>query len=260
MLEEAPFETRPRVTITVPQSAKDGDMVEFSVSVQDGTPTSYEWSFEAPGGAGNNPQVNFNSPTSAATTAKAHWFAKPNSACSASFDSTYEIEVKVSFANRSPITKKANFTVSVGRNWGGGVDYPMTPGLPDIEYDSNRSLYIVVGQGEELQRIPSQIVMRTPETSQFYNKTLKHEEVHYEQFVSGIFKDLYKIDNLMPRLLLLTDAGRQPLEQKVFQAKENWRAEQKQIAIGRLPESEREAYAVSDPIAPRNLFNNCGRF
>lgn len=96
--------------------------------------------------------------------------------------------------------------------------------------------------------------MRTPQTSQFYNKTLKHEEVHVEQYATGIWSDLYKIDNLMPRLLLLTDPNQQPLEQKIFRAKEDWREEQKQILLQRLPNAEREAYRVSDPITPRYLF------
>ncbi len=245
------MEVRPTVTISVPQTALDGDMVEFSVSVQNGTPTAYLWSFE-PTSGGNNPQVNFTAPTAQTTQAKAHWFAKPDTPC-ASFDSKYIIKVKVTFQSGGPITKEAPFTVNVGRNWGGQVPEPKTEGAPDYYFDEARNLWTVVGRGT-LERVPSSIIMRTPTTSQFYNKTLRHEEVHVEQYATGILSDLYKIDSLMPRLLPLTDLNRQPLEQKVFQAIQTWRGEQLQILRQRNTQAEIEAHAVSDPIAPRYLF------
>jgi hypothetical protein len=71
----------PQIILNVPQTAKDGDTVTFSVTVLGGTPTSYQWSFESPQGAGNNPQVNFSSPNNATTTALAHWFALPDQEC-----------------------------------------------------------------------------------------------------------------------------------------------------------------------------------
>lgn len=52
------------VTINVPETAFDGDMVQFSVSVQGGTATAYQWSFQ-PTRGGNNPQVNFSDPAGA---------------------------------------------------------------------------------------------------------------------------------------------------------------------------------------------------
>jgi hypothetical protein len=93
------------------------------------------------------------------------------------------------------------------------------------------------------------------------NKILKHEEVHVKQFATGILSDLYQIDDLITHLLPLTDPNQQPLEQKIFQAIQDWRKNQDIILEQRLhPEGEKEAYAVSDLIAPRYLFHNCGRF
>jgi len=248
--------TGPTVTISVPQTAQDGDTVEFRVvSVQNGTPTGYQWSFE-PTSGGNNPQVNFSNPTAATTTAKAHWFAKPDTPCT-SLNSTYTIKVKVTFQNRSPITKKAPFTVSVGSNWGGKVLEPLTlapGGTLDVAYDSQRELWVVTGRGR-LQRVPSPIVMREiPETSQFYNKVYRHEEVHFEQYATGIYSNLFQIDNVMPRLFQLSDPNKQVLEQKIFEAVRDWRVEQSQILDQRYTQAEAEAYAVSDPIAPRYIF------
>ncbi len=247
---------KPTVTISVPSNAIDGDTVEFSVSVENGTPSGYLWSFE-PTSGGNNPQVNFTAPIAATTQANAHWFAKPNSACSASFDSTYTIKVKVTFQSGNPITKQAPFTVSIGRNWGGQVREPSTlapAGTLDLAFDNQRGLWTVVGRGR-LERVPSPIIVRTPQTSQFYNKSLRHEQVHEQQYIgNGIFSDLYLIDNVMPRLLQLTDPNKQVLEQRAFEAVRDWRVEQDIILEQRLPQAEMEAFAVSDPIAPRFLF------
>lgn len=233
--------------------------MQFSVTVQNNPPnnppTGYQWSFE-PTSGGNNPQVNFSNPTGTTTTAKAHWFAKPDTPCT-SRDSTYTIKVTVTFQNRRPITKKAPFTVSVGSNCGGGVDPPSTDaphGTLDVAYDNQRELWVVVGR-KDLKRVPSSMTVRTPQTSQFYNKSVKHEEVHEKQYVgNGIFSDLYQIDNVMPRLLLLADPNKQVLEQQVFQAVQDWRAEQFQILRQRNTQSEIEAHAVSDPIAPKYIF------
>jgi len=246
----------PTFTLNVPATAKDGDTVTFSITPQDGTPTSIQWSFEAPSGAGNNPQVNFSSPTSASTTAMAHWFAKPNDACTASFDSRYTIKARVTFQNGSPKTKEKYFTVNAYWFPAGSVNPPNITGDPQIRFDSVRNLWIVVGPGT-LQRVPNPAVINVPQTSQFYNKTVQHEQVHVEQYATGIFSDLYKISDLMPHLLPLTDPNQQPLEQKIFQAKQIWRIDQDRIMAQRLPDAEIEAHAVSDPIAPRYLYQNC---
>ncbi|HYO06719.1 MAG TPA: hypothetical protein VER14_07030, partial [Phototrophicaceae bacterium] len=187
---------KPTLIINVPQNAMDGDTVEFSVTVQNGTPTGYLWSFE-PTSGGNNPQVNFTAPTAATTQAKAHWFAKPDSPCSASLSSTYTIKVKVTFQGGGSKTKEAPFTVNVHRLWGGKVNPPLTlapAGTLDITFNSKRGLWIVVGPGR-LKRVPSPIDFRnTPTTTQFYDKIEKHEQVHVEQYTKegGIFYDLYK--------------------------------------------------------------------
>src|SRR5262249_39815263 len=63
------------VTISGAQSIMDGQQGTFSVSASSGTATAYKRSFVAPGGAGNSPNVNFGSPTSARTSTDGHWFA-----------------------------------------------------------------------------------------------------------------------------------------------------------------------------------------
>jgi hypothetical protein len=243
---------KPKVTINVPATAKDGDTVTFSVTSQGGTPSAYLWSFE-PTSGGNNPQVNFTAPTAQTTEAKAHWFAKPDTPC-AELNSTYTIKVKVTFQSGSPITKQAPFTVSVGSNWGGKVLEPTIEGQPKYEYDNERQVWTIVGP-DTLQRVPKSIVMREiTETSQFYIKIYKHEEVHDKQWREGMLSDLYTVDSLMPRLLLLTDPELQPLQQKFFEAKRVWIKEQDRVYSSRSIEVEKEAHAVSDPIEPKYIF------
>ena len=252
---DADITVSPRITINPPVSALDGETVSFSVTVVGANPSTYLWTFEAPSGAGNNPQVNYSNPTSATTTAKAHWFAKPDTPCP-SFDSRYTIKVRVTFQNISPKTKEKYFTVSVDRNWGGAVDPPSTlapAGTLEVAFNNETGLWAVIGRGT-LERVPSPIVMRTPLTSQFYDKTYRHEEIHVGQYATGIFSDLYLIENVMPRLLQLSDPNRQVLEQRAFQTVEDWRTEQNVILRERLRRAEREAYTVSDPIAPSYLF------
>ena len=147
--------------------------------------------------------------------------------------------------------------MSVDKSWGGKVDEPSTdapPGTLATAYDNQRELWVVIGRGD-LKRVANSMTVRTPQTSQFYNKTVKHEEVHEKQYVgNGIFSDLYQIDNVMPRLLLLTDSNKQVLEQKIFHAVQDWRAEQFQILRQRNTQSEIEAHAISDQIAPKYIF------
>lgn len=257
---------RPIVTIFVPPNAMDGDTVEFSVSVQDETPTGYQWSFETTSG-GNNPQVNFSNPTAATTTAQAHWFAKPNQPCSPNqpsptdpyYNSQYKIKVRVTFQTGSPINKEAPFKVNAYWFPTGNVDYPRTQGDPEYRFDATRNLWTIIGAGT-LNRIVSPVINHIPTTSQFHNKVQQHEEVHITQWETGMWSDLYKIDNLLPRLLLLTNSELQPLQQEFFRKKEEWREDQRKELIRRLPAGEREAYNVSDQIAPRYAYQNCNRF
>ncbi len=58
----------------------------------------------------------------------------------------------------------------------------------------------------------------------------------------------------MPRLYQLADWSKQALEQRAFEVVQDWRREQGIILDQRLLQSEIEAHAVSDPIAPLYIF------
>lgn len=97
-------------------------------------------------------------------------------------------------------------------------------------------------------------VIGAPTTSQFYNKTLKHEEVHVEQYATGIFSDLYQVVSLMNALSSLTDSTENGLRQKIHDSRIAWYQGQDRVLKARLPDAEKEAFVVSDPIAPQYKF------
>ena len=91
----------PEISISGEQTVYDGTGAYFQVTPELGTPTSYQWSFDYPSGAGNGPNVNFGSPNSQSTTTDARWFAHPDGECSASGSAIYDITATVGFQSGS---------------------------------------------------------------------------------------------------------------------------------------------------------------
>jgi hypothetical protein len=265
---EADISAKPKVIMNIPATAKDGDMVTFSVTIQGGTPTTYQWSFEAPSGAGNNPQMNFTAATSAMTMAKAHWFANPNSDCATSppqldtnhpyYNSKYKIKVKVTFQGGREITKEKNFTVNAWWSPAGSVAPATNSGGIQTGYDRIRRLYVVINSGTMARTIYS-AVMNVPTASQFYNKTLKHEEKHELQWQSGLFKDIRAVSSFMAVVSNFTDTTAAGLTQQINQAFVTWDAQQAQDYANNLSAAEIEAYAISDLLTPQYAYQRCGR-
>ena len=251
---------KPKVIINVPATAKDGDTVAFNVIVQGGTPTSYLWSFEAPSGAGNNPQVNFTASTSATTEAKAHWFANPDSPCPSNpppsdtnhpyYNSKYKIKVKVTFQDGSEKTKDADFKVNAFWDPPGRTAPADFGGVPALKYDSRRRLYYVSGSGS-LARTTYSKVIYVSTTSQFRNKTERHEEKHEEQWMTGLLKDIRTVSGFMNVISNFTDTTSDGLNQQIAQAFMTWDAQQAQLYRESLNASEIEAYQISDLLAPQ---------
>ncbi len=261
-------EPKPTVTINVPATAKDGDTVTFSVTTENGTPTAYLWSFEAPSGAGNNPQVNFTAPTAATTQAEAHWFANPNSECPTIppdlsethpyYNSRYKIKVKVTFQGGKEITKESNFTVNAWWKPAGSVAPATISGIIRTGYDNSRNLFVVIDSGT-LARTTYPAVINVPTASQFYNKTLKHEEKHVLQWQSGLFKDIRAVSGFMAVISNFTDTTAAGLQQHINDAFDTWDAQQAQDYKNLRDASEIEAYAISDSLAPQYAYQRCGR-
>jgi hypothetical protein len=104
------------------------------------------------------------------------------------------------------------------------------------------------------------MTITVPPLSQFYDKTLIHENKHIEQWNSGMLSDIYRVSTLMPLLLPLTDPTLSGLTQKVETTRNNWLATQDAATRSRKNAAEREAYAISDLIDPRYAYQRCGNY
>jgi hypothetical protein len=258
----------PDFTITVPPTAKDGSTVTFSSTITRGTPVSYQWSFTSPTGAGNNPQVNFATPNGAATTAKAHWFALPNTDCATSppqasethpyWNSSYKIKLKVTFQGGREISKESDFNVNSWWNPGGSVAPATNSGGPQTAFDKSRQLYVVLNSGT-MARNTNSAVMNIPATSQFYNKILTHEQKHELQWQSGLYQNVRSVSSFMAVISNFTDTTSAGLSQQINQAFSVWDLQQAQLYINNISAAELEAYAISDLLAPQFAYQRCGR-
>ena len=99
--------------------------------------------------------------------------------------------------------------------------------------------------------------MYVPIDSQFYNRTVIHENRHVFQYVSGMNSDLFTVADLMTHLSPLTDATQAGLSAKIAQAFADWYNGQL-IWVGiRRDAAEQDAHSISDPIAPRYAYQLC---
>lgn len=272
VIRESPVDVAPTVTINADQTKRDGETANFSVTVNPPTNvTGYQWSFEAPSDAGNSPQVNFANPTAASTTAPAHWFAKPNRACPTtvggsdgpSYSSEYTIKVRVSFSNRNPITRETSLTVTSPDP--GGVVTARLALLGDVErrQDLGGGLWRVVSLGTLRRAFSQQPSIRIdvlPDT-QFYHKVSTHEMEHFDDWTKpdGLYSVLYLPNDFFDRVRNFTATSESRLVQLLQQEATLFDADQIALYRNLCNRSEREAYAISDPITPQFLYQGCGR-
>jgi len=253
-------ESSVKITISPAQSIRDGDTASFSVSVT-GTdpndPPTYQWSFSAPKSAGNKPNVDFTNPTGANTNTDGHWFAYPNEECpSAPSASTYEIKVSVIIPNSKPKTKKSKLIINLPEP-GGVTSNLLLSGGPEISFDSTRMLYFISGSGTLARNAPP-VTIKVAPSSQFYNKLLQHENVHVQQYLTGMLSDLYTVPGLMAVLSPLTDSTYDGLLSKVAAAFTGYIKSQNVLLQQRHDAGEIEAYNLSDIFSPRYFYQRCG--
>jgi hypothetical protein len=252
------------------QSIKDGGTALFSVNVTSGTLKTIQWSFKAPTDAGNNPNVNFTSPNSTKTFTDGHWFAIPNVACPAQSDlpayynAQYEIKATVTFGSDQNRSKTTTLTVNAFWSPAGFVDPNVADvtGGPTIGVNSS-GIWVVVNKGTLARRVPTTMTIFVPTTSQFYNKTVSHEQVHLNQWIAGpghLYGDLFSADDFFNQIKGLTGTSKEDLFNKLVQAKTTYINAQVALVQQRRVQSEREAHAVSDPISPQYVYQNCGQW
>jgi hypothetical protein len=165
----------------------------------------------------------------------------------------------VTFEGGQRITRETNLSVDGCWVPAGSVAPPIITGGPTYGFDTQRNLWVVTGQGG-LTRTVQSAVVNVPTTSQFRNKAVTHENRHVQQWTSGILSDLFTIQSLMSQLMPLTDATEAGLLTKINNAAMAWDSSQGSTYQSRLSSAEKDAYNVSDPVAPKYLYQNCGRF
>ena len=250
--------TTDSATISGPVQTVDGSTTPgFSVTTGGNTPTSYAWSFTAPSGAGDSPNVNFNPNNQASTTTDAHWFALPNSTCNASTSAAYAIIATVTFPDSVQIAPQTTLTVSLLAT-AGLEPKPYVLGYPATGQNAS-GVWVVTGPGTLSRSVQSPIIYYAS-SSQFYNKTLAHENEHVKQWTSGMNSDLYLVSSLMAALSPLTSTTQAGLNAEISNTwNQSWLPSQNSIYLSRLPAAEADAYSVSDPIAPQYYYQStCG--
>ena len=126
-------------------------------------------------------------------------------------------------------------------------------------FDNQRGLWVVINSGTATRGAPAVNIL-IPASSQFLTKAETHENRHAYQWTTGLNVDLLQIADLMTHLSPLTDASSAGLQTKINNEFIAWYNAQVAIANNRRNAAEKDAYSVSDPIAPKYLYQNCGRF
>lgn len=243
------------ISITPSKTVNDGDTANFSVTVTGDTPRAYQWAFTAPRDAGNNPHINFSTPTSDSTSVtSAHWFASPNETCNAAITATYTIKCTVTLSSGKRKTLQTQLRVSAAFNGEPGITEGVSiTGGPRHGFDTSRNLWIVIDKGT-MARSPAVARVNIPETSQFYEKAVTHENQHVANYnPGGVLGDLWTVNDLFSRLAPLTDSTQQGLLNKIEQAVRDWDVNQTAIFNSRRRADEQAAYAASDPVGPPYL-------
>lgn len=242
------------ISITPSQTVNDGATANFAVTVNGDTPRAYQWAFTAPRGAGNNPRVDFSAATSDSTSVtSAHWFASPNEMCGAGLIATYTIKCTVTLSNGKRKTLQTQLRVSAFDGEPGATEGVSITGGPTTGFDGSRNLWVVVDRGT-MARSPAVAHVNIPNTSQFYDKAVAHENQHVANYnPGGVLGDLWTVDDLFSRLAALTDSTKQGLSNKIAQAVGDWDANQRAIFNSRRRADEQAAYAASDPVGPQYL-------
>jgi len=98
-------------------------------------------------------------------------------------------------------------------------------------------------------------------SSQFYTKTVKHEQVHVDQWGPGrVVGDLYIPTELFNQVKDFIGTSQADLRAQYNRALDAYSVAQVDIFASRKKPIEHEAFVVSDPIPPKYMVQNCGRW
>lgn len=240
----------------------DGKNVSFEINVEpvELTPTSYSWGWRSTKEpAGNNPSVVFQPENGQSTVIPvARWYAYPDDPCSAMAVANYEIDSRLIFGQDTVEATPANLGVEVPVILGHtGVPFIGKPEIETILSPSGHVIgYRVKGVGTLQRTVKTEIYI--PQTSQFYNQTSAHEQVHYDQFTTGILIDYKTVQGFYERIKNFSASTMEDLE-KMVRDELFWftNDEVDRIKAQWGERIEGDAYLVSDAIPPFYFLGRC---
>jgi hypothetical protein len=230
---------------------------------------SVRWAWETENTpAGNSPRVNFtsNNLQQKVIIDTAKWYASPDDPCGASNECTYKLTAKT-ILGQDEFDPTCDFTVwlpSEAAITKSEVTVKGTPLYEEMTDNGGKTIgYKVAGKGSITRLVnvtPTQYFI--PSSSQFMPKTEAHEEVHRNEYTTGVAKDYWsdvKLYDIVKDLMASTYSALDAMYNKIYSGylddeKKNTR---KQEIKNRC---ERAAYDVSDPIVPQYFYQRCGRF
>ena len=249
-----------------PQTVNDGARAGFTVLGDTGA-VAWSWDWRAPDEAGNSPNVTFSPPNMRTTwVPNAKWFALPNRACkiseqepAASTSCVYTITCEIVFPTTTSFTATSSLTVNVPWTNPAGQVRPGFGGTLKTKYNNATQLWEVTGLGS-LERVIDKTVF-IPLSSQFYNGADRHEQVHYEQYDTGIASSYYTLNDLWQNHLQgLSDPNRGILGIRIQNGIRSFLDAEDERITPLIPRMEADAYRVSDQISPQYVYQNCGRY
>jgi hypothetical protein len=206
--------------------------------------------------AGNSPSVRFlpDSVQQYVTVDTAKWYAFPDDTCNCKDKSTYLIRAQA-VINSVVYSDSAELAVIIPDPI--GVTWP--PDIIDnIEYvpvvTNGDTIKWVIGSNSTLERFVSPPFIFVENTSQFFDKTVAHENVHFGQHLFGMSSHLFSADALWDKIRRLEAPTRAELVSEVNKQQGDYRRDQTRELLRMICDLENEAYAVSDLILPRYYF------
>lgn len=211
--------------------------------------------------------MNFTNPSGASTNTDGHWYALPNVSCPPADNpgapnriSPYTITATLNYpSGNTPVTHTSTLSVDFVWITLARTGQTSITGVPAMAADCS-GVWHITGTGSMTRVLPVPNVLVST-SSQFYNKVFQHEQVHVNQWNSGqLFGNLYIVNDLFNIVKNFTGTSQTDLLNQYNTALTNYDNTEVNIFNSQRTTAERQAYAVSDPIAPQYMVQNCGRF
>jgi len=231
------------------------------------SPSSFEWTREPANPAGGNePQRGFEhaETNSTVTIPNAKWYADPDEVCTKNQTPEYNLTAFVTIGG-DLFEAKTKLVVHLPRPAARMKPQVKITGEPTYvrKIDNSGATYYGIGEKNTLKReilddIPTYLLS---ESSQFMRKAKVHEEVHQNQYTTGIARDFHSLDVLWERIRDFRAPNSNALSKIFCDYLETYKLQEESRKESVCIECEREAYRVSDPIAPQYFYQGqCSGF